>query len=224
MIIAFLCILIQLPCFRTQAVGRKKESEVEFIIWSCEAFGRLALHREAQKSDDLGLNSQVKMLLDWSSEKVVPALIGVQSNESELRDLDLSRISNVSDSLIMPESPTLASPPRQRANLNRTPEHLSRRSPTSFEVSSNDPAVFLVSAAARALLQSSCVVCAELLAVGGSCGDQIGKTGLEWFKLFQEASQNDDKNKPYQEDMIPAFLRLAIQLIKSSNNFALLGT
>lgn len=210
-----------------KVIGRKKESEVEFILWSCEAFGRLALHREAQKNDDIGLNSQVRMLLDWSTEKVMPALLGAQSSESELRDLDLSRISNVSDSLIVPESPSLASPPRQKANLNRTPEHLSRRistgSPTSFELTPNNPGIFLVSATARALLQISCVVCSELLAVGGSCGDQISKTGLKWFKMFQEASQEDDKNQPLQEDMLPSFIRLAIQLGRSSEDFTLLG-
>jgi hypothetical protein len=210
---------------KSQTIGRSfKESEVEFILWSCEAYGRLALHREAQKKGGIGLNNQVKMLLNWSTEKVVPALLGAQSGESELRDLmDISRISNVSDSLIMPDSPSLASPPRQRANLSRTPEHMSRRSPTPFESSSkNDPAVFLVSAAARALLQSSCVVIAEFLAVGGLCGEQVAKTGVEWFKMFQEASEHDDEKKPLQEDMVPGFIRLAIQLCKSSANFTLL--
>eukprot|EP00339_Tiarina_fusa_P025462 CAMPEP_0117012226 /NCGR_PEP_ID=MMETSP0472-20121206/10337_1 /TAXON_ID=693140 ORGANISM="Tiarina fusus, Strain LIS" /NCGR_SAMPLE_ID=MMETSP0472 /ASSEMBLY_ACC=CAM_ASM_000603 /LENGTH=1300 /DNA_ID=CAMNT_0004715245 /DNA_START=89 /DNA_END=3991 /DNA_ORIENTATION=+ len=206
-------------------IGRTlKESEIEFILWSCEAYGRFALHREAQKRDEIRLNEQAKKLLTWSTDHVVPALVGAQSGESELRDImNLSRISNVSESLIMPDSPSVASPPRQRANLSRTPEQMSRRSLTPFETTSwNDPDVFLVSSAARALLQSSCVVVAEFLAVGGLCGEEVANTAVNWFKLLHEGSDDIGEEKPVQEDMLPVFIRLAIQLCKSSASFTLL--
>jgi hypothetical protein len=200
-----------------------KESEVEFTLRSCEAYGRFALHKAAHKSDELGINRQAKTLLEWSTENVISALLGVQSGgESELRDLDLSRISNVSDSLIIPEpkSPTTSSP-KHRANLRQTPE---RGRPSSLlhaeDETLHDPAVFLVSAAARSLLQSSCIIFAEFLAVGGSCGGEVANAAIAWCKIFDQDIEREDHC--LQRMVLPCFIRLAIQLCKSSSNVSLL--
>lgn len=207
----------------SQVIGRGfKETEVEFILCSCEAYGRFALHNEAhnQNDGDLGFNRQTKTLLDWTTEKVIPALLGAQSGETELLDLDLSRISNVSDSLIMPGSPSPLSPPKQKANLGRTPDR-----PSAFDMDqtlSHDPAVFLVTSVARSLLQSSCVVFAELLAVGSSCGDDIESSAVGWCSIFDgDEEMEEDENGEKQHiraELLPSFIRLAIQLCKSSNN------
>jgi hypothetical protein len=202
-----------------------KESEVEFILCSCEAYGRFSLHKEAHKDNELGFNRQAKLLLDWTTEKVIPALQGAQSGETELGNLDLSRISNVSDSLILPGSPSPMSPPKQRANLLRTPGRLGGMSSSLSELDRtlNEPTVFLVSALARSLLQSSCVIFAELLAVGCLCGDAIARSAVHWCKIFEEEEKETEDDANFvQRELLPSFIRLAVHLCKSTGSFALL--
>jgi condensin-2 complex subunit G2 len=209
---------------QSDGLGRSfRESEVEFVLSACEAYGRFALHKEAQTGDGVSLSSQAKTLLNWTTEKLIPVFKKAQSGETELRDLDLSRISNVSDSLIIPGSPALMSPPRRKADLKNTPNRMEDDS-AMFDSNGTlkEPTIFLVSAVAGALLQSSCVIFSEWLAVGGSGADEISGAAVKWCRVFQSEEEEEDPNEHHHKELMPAFVRLAVQLCKSSDDPLLL--
>jgi condensin-2 complex subunit G2 len=200
-----------------------RESEVEFVLSACEAYGRFALHKEAQTGDGVSLSSQAKTLLNWTTEKLVPVFKKAQPGEMELRDLDLSRISNASDSLIIPGSPALMSPPRRKADLKNTPNRMEDDSAMfDSDGTLKEPTIFLVSAVAGALLQSSCVIFSEWLAVGGSGADEISMAAVKWCRVFQSEDEEEDPNEHHHTELMPAFVRLAVQLCKSSDDPLLL--
>jgi condensin-2 complex subunit G2 len=208
---------------QSDGLGRSfRESEVEFVLSACEAYGRFALHKEAQTGDGVSLSSQAKMLLNWTTEKLIPVFKKAEPGEMELRDLDLSRISNA-DSLIIPESPALMSPPRRKADLKNTPNRMEDDS-AMFDSNGTlkEPTIFLVSAVAGALLQSSCVIFSEWLAVGGSGADEISRAAVRWCRVFQSEDEEEDPNEHHRKELMPAFVRLAVQLCKSSEDPLLL--
>lgn len=226
----YTCVMANSDALCVQDLGKAfKQREVELIISSCEAYGRLSLHREAQKNDGIGMGMCAKQLLEWTTNKVVPALLGSQQGETELRDLDLSHISNVSDSLIIPPSPLVD----QHGNsMPRTPADEFGAGISFFgrESGINDPAPFLISAVARSLLQSSCLIFAEILAVGGSsCGGEISAAAVQWCKIFEDQNEDDvdsakeeDIRQIEQRELLPSFVRLAAQLSRTPCNNVLL--
>jgi hypothetical protein len=156
--------------------------------------------------------SQVKRLLDWTTNKVLPTLLTARPEDNELRNLDISRISNVSDSLVM-------SPPRQKADLRRTPTRFGRLS-SSLE---KDGPLFLISAFTASLLQSACVIFAEEITIGTSNGDDIAAEAVTWCKVFDEANEESMEGAEHiLKGLVPGFVRLAIQLCRSCSNFMLL--
>lgn len=165
-----------------------------------------------QKGDESEYRFQVKKLLDWTSSKVLPAFLSARPENDELRNLDISRISNVSDSLVM-------SPPRQKANLRRTPTRFGRQSP-SIE---KEGGLFLISSFTATLLQSACVIFADEIAIGSSRGDDIAAEAVKWCIVFNEADKESiDGAEHILKGLFPSFLRLAFQLCKSCSNFMLL--
>jgi hypothetical protein len=203
-----------------------RESEVEIILCACEAYGRFALHKEAyQQNHGVAFSAQAKVLLDWTTEKVIPALNKRgRSGEYELRDLDLSRISNASDSIIIHGSP---SPVPKRANLRSTPQRLDGKSASLYDNDRtlSEPAVFLVSAVAESLLTCSCTIFSEWLAVGGGLGAaEIDETAANWCQIFEkrEDEEDHDRAEEVKKAIMPAFIRLAFELCKCSDNFLLL--
>jgi hypothetical protein len=204
-------------------LGRSlRGSEIEFVLHACEAYGRFALHKEAHNNDSIGFSRQATLLLDWTTEKIVPALKGSQRGENELRNIDLSCILNTSDSILFSASPGVMSPPRQRANLNRTPDRLHSGLMCDVNHSMlNEPSVFLVSAIAVSLLQSSCTIFSEWLAVGGGGATNIVESAVKWCRIF-EVDGNEEVAIETQKELFPGFARLALNLCKHSNNFLLL--
>ena len=175
------------------------------------------MHKEAQRRGEEGFNRQAKRLLGWTSEIVVPAMLGAQSSETELRDLDLSHISNVSDSTIMRASLSTLS------NLRKSPNKVVNRTSALLDQTFDDPPVFLVSSLARSLLQLSCVVFAEHLAVGGSCLDEVEKSAVGWCQVFDDKyCDTEDNRSLVKRELLPGFLRLATQLCRYGMRFDLL--
>ncbi|KAL3929256.1 MAG: hypothetical protein SGARI_004803, partial [Bacillariaceae sp.] len=154
------------------------------------------------------------MLLKWTTDFVVPALLETQDDDSMLRDLDLSHIS-VSDSSVHgpPGSPSLMSPPRQKPNVGRTP--VAMRSQTSTR-SERDLPVTLSEKIAGSLLMSSCMIASEMLAMGVLDADEIGKASQEWCVVLEQS------NSPWHETFFPSFVRLAVQLNRASRESSLL--
>lgn len=170
------------------------------------------MHKAAtvETSDDY--SSQMNKLLEWTTEKALVAFLTARPEGNELRQLDLSRISNASDSIVL-------SPPRQKPDLRRTPTRLGR---SSF-LSSNDVSPFLLTSFTAALLQSACLLFAEELVLGSENSDDIASAAVAWCKVFGEANKESIEGAEHIIDgMAPSFFRLAVQLCKKSSNFILL--
>ncbi|KAL3916057.1 MAG: hypothetical protein SGILL_005350, partial [Bacillariaceae sp.] len=193
------------------------KAEVECIIRASEAYGRFSLHERSTASlkeeNQVSLNNQVTMLLKWTTDFVVPALLGTDQRDSTLRDLDLSHIS-VSDSMadVPPGSPSLTSPVRQKPNVGRTPEAMRVQ---ALETPSHLPATFSEKFASS-LMVSSCLISSEMLAMGVSEAGDISKAALDWC-IVLEAS-----DATWFESVLPAFVRLAVQLNRASGDLSLL--
>ena len=190
-----------------------KESSFEYILCLCETYGKFVLHIAARVENSDEYSLQMKKLLKWTTEKALVAFVTARPEGNELRQLDLSRISNVSDSLVL-------SPQRQKPDLRRTPTRLGRPS----QVSSNDIPPFLITSFTAALLQSACILFAEELALGSArYSDDIANAAVAWCKVFGEANKESIEGAEHILDgMAPSFFRLAVQLCKSASNFALL--
>lgn len=196
--------------------------EVEGVIHAIDAYGRFALHEQSSVAakgdcDDSGavLNSQFLFLIEWTTENVIPVLVGSDDFASHLRDLDVSYIPSANDSLVQvaPGSPTLTSPPKQKPNLGRTPEAMRGSLSSLFERSQHDPPIVFASQFASTLLQYSCLICAEMLAIGRVSARAISKSAIEWSQVLQV---------PLAEPLVGSFIRLANQLCLTSGDFDLL--
>lgn len=181
------------------------------------------MHKAAFGGDESAYNSQAKKLLEWTTNKVIPALLVAQPEENELRDLDISRISNASESLDLPASPSTESPPKQRRNLRRTPTRFGRLSSFELGKTVKDTPAGLVSAFIGSLLQSVCILFAEELAIGSSNSADIAESAVCWCRVFYENdSQSLEDEGTIRKGVLSGFIRLAIQLCRSSANFLLL--
>lgn len=166
---------------------------VTLILQACETYGRLALHKHA--SCDV-LNQQARRLLEWTTDHVIPVLQQPSVASTPFRELDLSRISNVSDTT--PGSPLR--PKAKRVDRKRTPNRNSIQTEYSF--------VDVPYCSAVSLLDSSCIIYSEWLAVGGLGVEGIAIAASKWCRAAC-ASQ----------ELLSSFLRLAVQLSACENNF-----
>jgi len=197
------------------------EKDIELILKSCEACGRFALHKEASKDGPPRFSLQARTLLDWTTDRVIPVLSKEAREATPFGDLNISRISAASASPVQPESPSPMPPPRQRTNRNKTPERDGSFDAVGGEVEispKNDSTALLAHGVAVSLLQSSCVIFAEWLAVGGSGSNVIAASACNWSKIF---SASKDKTA-LQTELLPAFTRLMIQLCKTGSDFSVL--
>jgi condensin-2 complex subunit G2 len=195
--------------------------EVESVVRACEAYGRFALHNQSYSSlkidDEVEVVKQVEMLVKWTTKIVVPAVLADNKGSSCLHDLDLSRISNASDSLVHlpPGSPSLTSPPKQKQNCGRTPEAMRGHS-SVFGVSLSDTLMTTSKRVATSLLVSSCLISSELVAIGVSVPTTIATASVDWCDVFE------DLDASMLEALLPAFTRLGVQLKLQSGSTMLL--
>lgn len=172
------------------------EADVELVLRACETYGRFALHKEATRNGTVQWSTQAKILLDWTTNLVIPVFSGTPP--TPFRELNLSRISTLPET---PASPTIE-PQSKRRDRKRTPLKLD----TSFQGVSMDmdnvsfaPSASYSKGAALSLLQSSCVLFSEWLAVGGLGVSEICAAASMWCVT---------------PELFPTFWRLAVQLCK----------
>ncbi len=196
--------------------------EVEYAIRSSEAYGRFALHKESllvlKKDDSTSMQRQVGKLLLWTTNKIVPAFMrSDDEGVSALRDCDLSLISNrLSMSMEnTPGSPSLMSPPKQKANRGRTPEAMRGHSSLFVTSPKDSPAIYSAKVGC-ALLLSSCILSSEMLAMGMTNSHEISKAAVQWCQIF------DQSRWPIEEQLLCGFIRLAFQLFRASGDSTLL--
>lgn len=165
------------------------------------------------------MSSGAQRLLSWTSVHVVPALVAKYNEPFE--DPNISHISVDKSLLTSPLSPILNGPTRRRANRNSTPlkldSGLSSYSTPNKEAR-DEHSVLIARAFAISLMQSSCMVFAEWLAVGGCGSDEITSSVSNWCLIFDEGPQGDENHN----ELSSAFIRLAVQSCKSSLNFSIL--
>ena len=200
-----------------------RNEEVEYAIRASEAYGRFALHKESllvlEKDDNTSMERQVGKLLLWTTNKIVPAFMrSDDEGVSALRDCDLSQISNrlsMSIEHMPPGSPSMISPPKQKANRGKTPEAMRSHS-SLFMTSPNDSPVIYSAKVGCALLLSSCILSSEMLAMGMTNANEISKAALQWCKIF------DQSRWPVEDQLLCGFIRLAFQLFRASGDSTLL--
>jgi hypothetical protein len=196
------------------------DSEIDYVLQVSEAFGRFALHKEASTNEGIKFSEQAERLLHWTTSNVVPAFSLSSLEETPFKDLNLSRISPEKSFESFPGSPVPTGPPKRRANRNSTPVRLDDGISEPFSMPSQkvpkESSVFLARAFAVSLMQSSCVIFSEWLAVGGSGSSEIAESAVKWCKIF-----NGHRDET-QKELLPAFTRLAMQLCKTVQDFSLL--
>ena len=202
-------------------VEQISESNVELILRLCETSGRFALHKEALQNASVTLRAQARTLLQWTTDRVVPALTGNSErvSPSPFRDLDLSRISIITDT---PGSPEHLPSQKKRTDRKKTPQKFDGSFRTNIMPTDSNFAEItrnrvLARGTAISLLQSSCIVFSEWIAVGGSGANEIAQSAVLWCDIFLNAE------KMFQTELVPSFLRLAVQLCTFTRNFSVLG-
>lgn len=186
---------------------------MRLILGCCEAYGRLALHR-AFREGQIKLTEEIEKIVDWTAEHVFPVLTGATIlTDTDLRCLDLSRISNVSDSLAMGSSSGLMSPPKQRINLGSRSSRLSEVSQNSAFIGGS-----LIHQLAPLLLQSVSLVVAEFLLIGGSVDEKLVSKLSGWFSILDRPSDDEQASK-IKTQLLPGFMRLGVVLAKKAQTF-----
>jgi hypothetical protein len=198
------------------------DDEIDYVLQVSEAFGRFALHKEASTNEGIKFSAQAERLLHWTTSNVVPAFSLSSVEETPFKDLNLSRISPEKSFESFPSSPVPTGPARRRANRNSTPVRLDDGTSEPFSMPSQkvskEKSVFLARAFAVSLMQSSCVIFSEWLAVGGSGSSEIAESAVKWCKIFEANGHSAET----QKELLPVFTRLALQLCKTSQDFSLL--
>ena len=190
--------------------------DVRLILGCCEAYGRLALHR-TYREGQLQLTKELERIVDWTTEHVLPVLTKAASLvDTDLHGLDLSRISNVSDSLAMTNSHGFMSPPKQRINLGPRSGRLSEISQNST-FSSGPPADHL----ALLLMQSAFLIVAEFLQIGGPVDARLVSKVSSWVSILGYTSDSD-RNGKMRSLLLPGFIRLGLLLSKKARDVTLL--
>ena len=192
--------------------------DVELILRACETSGRFALHKEAFLNGVVTLSAQAHAILAWTTERVVPVLSGNSDSNhpTPFRDLNLSRITV----LDTPGSPEPFPSRQKRTDRKKTPQKMNSSffaNKMVIDTSFADGLHVFSRGVAISLLQSSCVIFSEWLAVGGSGADEIARAAFVWCDIF--ATQD----RALQVELVPIFLRLAVHLVKVSSNFSVLG-
>lgn len=94
------------------------EGSTEMILSACESFGRVLIHKEAYKNEELTLPPEAQRLLRWLTMRALPLIVSrLEDMSSSLGDLNISRISSIgvreSLSSSAPLSPLCLPPPRR---------------------------------------------------------------------------------------------------------------
>ena len=188
------------------------EADIDFVLRVCETYGRFVLHQAAATDDqNLTLTPQTMNLLRWISLKVIPALkedfatLDCADTSMPFNDPDLSTIAVEQSFADWPSSPIPAGPPRRRRDTKTTPSRVEveKRSSIGPEIAH---------ALATSLVQVSCVVFSEWVAVsGGVGGSYIDAQVSEWFSFVA--------NDP---SVVAVMSKLAFQLARSGDQYMLL--
>ena len=206
------------------------------MLISCEAYGRLIIHRQA-KSGLLKVEGDFEQYLNWVTEAIVPSLLR-RNDMGDLPnpdlDLSLSRISTPND-MISPENPRQSRSMVEK-NLKETPtssdvkksvERMRRKSRYhSFELAMNrlsishihekvDNMIFNSNAASLSIIKNALMVVSEWFTVGGLDGNKIALHVVKWCSILD--IEYTDVN--IHEIVFPAFSRVAFELMKGYVNF-----
>jgi hypothetical protein len=199
---------------------------MDFVLLVCELYGRFALHKDALRNGSVALSNRTKDLLHWTNAKVVPKLIQRSRQTGQTAPFDL----NVSSILLEKSFDDIGASPepfnrnRRRPNRNKTPERPDEGiRPLDCSTAGIEATVAneeMRRAFAASLMVSCCILFSEWIAVGGSDAQYIANAAVtDWCRIFapQDTSQTETA-----DFVAPALYRLAIQLAKLHDDYALL--
>jgi len=194
----------------------------ELVLSACEVYGKLALHTAVKKNGPLNLSPQFRTLLLWITNRVIPTLLAMKEGEktsSPFNDINLSRISSSPSAL----SPLAVPPPRQRSNLNVTPNKLDisfiRMENYGVQRFTESSSILQRQAMGLSLLKSSVIIIAEWLLIGGEGSHEISEYGLKWIKA---TILLDFKVVDCFSEVLPVFTRLAFVLGRKCLDYELM--
>jgi condensin-2 complex subunit G2 len=202
--------------------------DVESVLHAIDAHGRFCLHKEStglsegdgDTNDDGNLSPDISSFIEWTTENVIPALVGsCEIGTSNLRNLDVSYISNVNESMIQvapPGSPSISSPPKQKANQGRTPLAMRTSTSSVLDRGQHGPPIDFAIQFASTLIQYACLLCTEMLAIGKVSPSLISKSAVKWSQVLRQ------EEIPLSKQLVASFARLSNQLCRTSGNFDLL--
>lgn len=176
------------------------------MLHCCELYGRFSLHASAHKNDAVSLNESLQTLLQWTAQKVLPTFL--QFSRMTLHNLDISRISNASESMCLSE--------------HEDTEQQTLDTSVSTEVPKDSQT--LTERTARALFHSVCAVLSEFVALGEDAARTVSRHAHRWFKVLREAIDlnRTERCKAVFVDILSPLLRLSIQFGTQAENYKLL--
>lgn len=200
----------------------------ESLLSAIDCFGRLAVHGAAYNSGSLKSNQQLVTLLEWISNRAIPAVLRRANNRtscSPFRDLNLSRISvggGVEESPA-PLSPIGIAPPRRKSKLGITPSkfdssfcYMENHGDQEYRLGSKGTVNIL--SMVVSLVKSSATIFSEWLLLGGNDVDMVASKIVQWKCLFD---CNDDSINARFE-LFPSYCKMGVLLAMQCSNFELL--
>jgi hypothetical protein len=164
----------------------------------------------------VSFSDDAQQLLEWTTKRVLPAF---SLSPEDIGFDDNAPASNIAGS---PMSPVPTGPARRRTNRNATPcKDSDSMAPSDLQSTSHRDkvsAVLVARAFGTSLLQASCVIFSEWLAVGCAGADAIAKAAVVWTKIFCI----DEVGTEAQTELLPAFCRLALYLARNAQDTSLL--
>mmetsp|Transcript_26643 Transcript_26643/g.39518 ORF Transcript_26643/g.39518 Transcript_26643/m.39518 type:complete len:885 (-) Transcript_26643:242-2896(-) len=190
-------------------------ADIELILTACESYGRLALHKQAATADEgMKLNDQAQTMMMWITNRVIPAFEhGRQELTPGIAELDISRISSVRSSMAPPG--TIFTPQELDGSNEK------RHSITFLNDGDVEEASVYAKASAISLVSSATIIFSEWLAVGGQGGNDIAFHATKWSDMLCLSSRDVQKDNSLplaRDELLPAFCRLAVQLVKCGIN------
>ena len=206
---------------------------MEAVLYALETYGRFSLHNEAKKDDYISLSSQARTLLDWVTNRAMPALLATTSAKQEtspspFRDLNLSRISlggaNETGSPT-PLSPLAIPLPRRRTNPGRLSSNLDdsfmnmeARGADQYIVNGGIPRIVNSQIFGICLLRSALYIFSEWAVIEGQDVSEIVEHALKWVNVMQHEFVDFDPTV----ELLPAFSHLARIVGKISSEYRLI--
>lgn len=206
------------------------EGSTEMILSACESFGRVLIHKEAYKNEELTLPPEAQRLLRWLTMRALPLIVSrLEDMSSSLGDLNISRISSIgvreSLSSSAPLSPLCLPPPRRKSTRRSTISKVDSsfvgmedEGGVQFVVEGNCQDSFRMFKMVAGLFKSSITTFFEWISLGGGGVQEITESVMKWTELLD----CDFQGSNVKLELFPSFCAFSGMVASKSSNCGLL--